>query len=137
MNDLLQANMRPEDVNRISTLGLAHVGDAMFELLVRVTLCENGRQAIQELHRETVSLVNAPAQARFAELLLPKLSDEEAAIFRRGRNAKVHGVPQNASVAEYHSATGLEALFGWLFLQGRSARIAELFALIREERDAS
>lgn len=132
MNDW-QKQMNPEDVNRISMLGLAHIGDAVFELLVRSRLCREGHVAIQDLHRETVRQVNAPAQARAMERLLPLLNEEEAAIYRRGRNAKVHGVPQNASVAEYHSATGLEALFGWLYLLGRRDRIAELFAAALED----
>lgn len=133
MNDCFHPQMNPEDVNRISMLGLAHVGDGVYELLVRSMLCTGGHQAIQELHRETVRLVNASAQARAAEKLLPLLTEEESAVYRRGRNAKVHGVPPKASVAEYHSATGLEALFGWLYLQGRQDRLSELFSLITEE----
>ncbi len=128
MKDYLHPHMSAEEVNRISTLGLAHVGDGVYELLVRAMLCEEGRQAIQDLHRATVSFVNAPAQARAAERMLPLLSEEEGAVYRRGRNAKVHGVPQNASVAEYHTATAVETLFGWLYLQGRTERVNELFA---------
>ena len=133
MKDCFNPHMSPEDVNRISMLGLAHVGDGVYELLVRSMLCTDGHQAIQDLHRTTVRYVNAPAQAKAMEKLLPLLSEEENAIYRRGRNAKVHGVPQNASVAEYHSATGLEALFGRLYLLGRRDRISELFAAIMEE----
>ncbi len=133
MKDYLHPHMSAEEVNRISMLGLAHVGDGVYELLVRTMLCAEGRQAIQDLHRATVSYVNAPAQARTAERLLPQLSEEESAVYRRGRNAKVHGVPQNASAAEYHSATGLEALFGWLYLLGRTERVNELFALAMED----
>lgn len=133
MSDFFHLQMNPEDVNRISMLGLAHVGDGVYELLVRSMLCTDGHQAIQDLHRTTVRYVNAPAQARALEKILPFLTEEESAIYRRGRNAKVHGVPQNASVAEYHSATGLEALFGWLYLLGRIKRISELFAIIMEE----
>lgn len=133
MNDYLHPHMSPEDVNRISMLGLAHVGDGVYELLVRAMLCADGHQAIQDLHRTTVRYVNAPAQARAMEKLLPLLTEEESALYRRGRNAKVHGVPQNASVAEYHSATGLEALFGYLYLLGRQERINELFAHIMED----
>ena len=132
MNDLLFPHMNPEDVNRISMLGLAHVGDGVYELLVRSRLCTEGHLAIQDLHRTTVRYVNATAQAGAAERILPQLSDEEAAVYRRGRNAKVHGVPQNASVAAYHSATGLEALFGWLYLTGRHERLSQLFALAME-----
>lgn len=133
MNDFFHPQMNIEDVNRISMLGLAHVGDGVYELLVRSMLCTDGHQAIQDLHRTTVRYVNAPAQAKAMEKLLPRLTEEESAIYRRGRNAKVHGVPQNASVAEYHSATGLEALFGFLYLLGRSERINELFAAIMED----
>lgn len=119
--------MNREEVNRISVLGLAHVGDGVYELLVRTRLCREGHLAIQDLHRSTVQLVRAPAQARAAERLLPLLDEEELALYRRGRNAKVHGIPQNASTAEYHSATALEVLFGWLYLLGRTDRVAELF----------
>ena len=133
MNEIMNPQMTPEDVNRISMLGLAHVGDGVYELLVRSMLCLDGHLAIQDLHRTTVRYVNAPAQAKAVEKLLPHLSQEEHEIYRRGRNAKVHGVPQNASVAEYHSATGLEALFGWLYLLGRRDRISELFSIIMEE----
>ena len=132
MKDYFHPHMDPEDVNRISMLGLAHVGDGVYELMVRGMLCAEGHQAIQDLHRETVRFVNAQAQAAAAESLIPFLSEEELAVYRRGRNAKVHGVPQNASVAEYHSATGLEALFGWLYLLGRQERVSELFARIME-----
>ena len=111
-------------------LGLAHIGDAVYELLIRTMLCTQGHKAVTELHKLAVSYVKAPAQARAVERLIPMLSAEELAIYKRGRNAHVHGVPQNAQVGEYHAATGLEALFGWLYLQGRLERINELFAVI-------
>ena len=132
MNDCFHPHMSLEEVNRISMLGLAHVGDGVYELLVRTALCTGGHQASHDLHRETVRFVKASAQAEAAARLLPLLSEEETAVYRRGRNAKVHGVPAGASVAEYHSATGLEALFGWLYLLGRGERIAELFAKAME-----
>ena len=116
-----------EDVNRVSSVGLAHVGDAVYELLVRSRLCAQGHLAAQDLHRSTVAYVKAPAQAEAAERLLPLLTEEERAVFRRARNAKLHASPQGASVGEYHAATGLEALFGWLWLLGRTERAAELF----------
>ena len=123
----MRADMEISDINKISMLGLAHVGDAVYELLVRTMLCEEGHTSVNELHRLTVSLVNAPAQARAMEKLLPLLSGEEHDIYRRGRNTKVNSVPHNADIADYHAATGLEALFGWLYLAGRQERIAELF----------
>ena len=122
--------MSEKDVNRISMLGLAHIGDGVYELLTRTMLCAQGHQQVTELHRLTVSYVKAPAQARAAERILPLLSEEELALFKRGRNAHVHGVPQNAQVGEYHAATALEALCGWLYLLGRQERINELFGAI-------
>ena len=124
--------MSEQDLNRISMLGLAHIGDAVYELMIRTMLCEQGHAAVGELHRLTVSHVKAPAQAKVMERLLPLLTEEELALYRRGRNAHVHGVPQGASVGEYHAATGLEALFGWLYLQGRQERLNALFQAAME-----
>lgn len=121
------------DVNKLSMLALAHVGDAVYELLTRTMLCTRAVSSVAQLHRQTVSYVNAPAQARAAEKLLPLLDAEEASVYRRGRNAKVNSVPHNADIGQYHAATGLEALFGWLYLQGRAERVEELFAAIMEE----
>lgn len=125
--------MEIQDINRISMLGLAHIGDSVYELLVRTMLCTQGHQSVTELHKLTVSYVNAPAQARAVEKIMADLSAEELAIYKRGRNCKVHSVPHNASIGEYHAATGIEALFGWLYLKGETERIGELFALIMEE----
>ena len=132
MNDL-SPHMSEQEVNRISMLGLAHVGDGVYELLVRTRLCLEGHLAAGELHRLTVAQVKAPAQAKVMERLLPLLSEEELALYKRGRNAHVHGVPQGAKVGEYHAATGLEALFGWLYLLGRSERVHELFTAAMED----
>lgn len=126
----LEPNMNLQEVNRLSMLGLAHVGDGVFELMTRSMLCQQGHTAVGQLHRMTVERVKAQAQARAAEKLLPLLTEEELALYKRGRNTHVHGVPHNADVGDYHAATGLEALFGWLFLQGKLARIEELFAAI-------
>ena len=131
--DYFAPQMSAQDLNKISMLGLAHIGDGVYELLVRSMLCAEGHLAIQDLHRETVRFVNATAQARAMEKILPLLTEEENAVYRRGRNAKVHGIPPKSSVAEYHSATGLEALFGWLYLLGRRERLSELFTRIVED----
>ncbi len=128
-------HMSEKDVNRISMLGLAHIGDGVYELLTRAMLCTQGHQQVTQLHRLTVSFVRAPAQARAAERILPLLTEEELALYKRGRNAHVHGVPQNAQVGEYHAATALEALFGWLYLLGRQERINELFGAIMEQEE--
>ncbi len=127
--------MNVKDVNKISILGLAHVGDGVYELLVRSMLCESGHTALMDLHRSTVKQVKAAAQAEAAAKLTGVLNDEERAIFKRGRNAHVHSVPKNADIGQYHAATGLEALFGWLYLQGRLERINRLFAVIMENKD--
>lgn len=125
--------MTLQEVNRISMLGLAHIGDGVYELLTRTYLCTQGVTAVQEMHKKAVSMVKAPAQAAAAEKLLPMLSAEELAVYKRGRNAHVNSVPQHAELSQYHAATGLEALFGWLYLQGETDRINRLYAAIREE----
>ena len=122
--------MPVQDVNKISILGLAHVGDAVYELLYRSKLCSDGHTAVAEMHRMTVAFVRAEAQAEAAAKLLPVLTQEEASVYKRGRNAKVNSVPHNADIGQYHAATGLEALFGWLYLLGRTERINELFNII-------
>ena len=122
-----------QEVNQIGMLSLAHVGDAVYELLVRSRLCMEKHTAVTQLHRLTVSQVNAAAQAQAAEKILPLLTDDERSVYKRGRNAKVNSVPHHAEIAQYHAATGLEALFGWLYLLGRRERIEELFARISEE----
>ena len=126
MTDYFHLNAAPDTVRAISSLGLAHLGDGVFELMVRSWLC---------LHRATVRYVAAPAQARAVERILPLLTGEEGDVFRRGRNTSPHSVPQNASRADYQAATGLEALFGWLWLQGRTERLNQLFAVIMEEEE--
>jgi len=114
-------------------LGLAHVGDGVYELLTRTMLCQQGHTDVQKLHRLTVERVKAQAQARAAEKLLPLLTEEELAIYKRGRNAHVRSVPPHAELADYHAATGLEALFGWLYLQGCLERIDTLYMAITED----
>ena len=121
------------DVGKISILGLAFIGDGVYEILVRTWLLTQAHTAALDLHRKTVGMVNAGAQAEAYKRIADTLSEDEQAVYRRGRNAKVNQVPHNASPAEYHSATGLEALFGYLYLNGKQARINELFALITSD----
>lgn len=131
--DFLNPQMDIRDVNAISMLGLAHVGDGVYELLVRAMLCKQGHQQVNDLHRLTVGYVKAPAQAGAVQKILNALSQEEFEVYKRGRNAHVNSIPQHANVGEYHAATGLEALFGWLYLLGRRERVSELFAMIVED----
>lgn len=116
-----------------SSLALAHLGDSVFELMVRSWLCTRGPSNVKKLHKATVGYVAAPAQAAMAPKILPLLTQEEADVFRRGRNTAPHSVPRAASREEYQTATALEALFGWLYLQGRTERLNELFSVMMEE----
>ncbi len=121
------------EVNQLNMLALAHVGDAVYELLVRSMLCREKNAAVVKLHRLTVEKVRAEAQAEAVKKILPLLSEDELAVYKRGRNTKVNSAPHHAEIAQYHAATGLEALFGWLYLQGRTERVEALFNAIMEE----
>lgn len=134
--DHLHPAMSAAQVNAMSSLALAHVGDAVFELLVRLHLAEEGRETSGGLHEAAVAMVNARAQARDMRRILPLLDEEELAVFHRGRNARVNSVPRHARVGEYHEATGLEALMGYLYLLGRTERVNALFHRILEDEYA-
>ena len=136
MENYFQPKFDIRQVNAISNLGLAHIGDGVYELMCRTYLCIGGDQTVLKLHKDTVSLVKAPTQATFADKIKPHLTEEELSFFRRGKNAHTHAAPKSASRAEYAKATGLEALFGALYLLGRTERINELFLLTMEEPHA-
>lgn len=133
MDNYFNMNMDKRQIDAITNLGLAHIGDGVYELLCRSFLCAKGGKTVDRLHRETVALVKAPTQAKFAEKLLPHLTEEELGYYRRGKNSHVHAVPNGATPAEYAKATGLEALFGALYLAGRTERLNELFHLLMDE----
>ncbi len=133
MADYFTIQLSSDEIKGISSIGLAHLGDAVYELLVRTWLCAHGKATGKCLHRATIELVCAPKQAEFSEKILPLLTEEEQAVFKRGRNANVHSIPQHASRAQYQQATALEALLGWLYLNGRRERINELFNIMMEE----
>lgn len=137
MKNYFCPQMELRDINNISMLGLAHIGDGVYELLTRTMLCSDGNKKVTEMHKKSVAIVNAPAQAAAMERLLPHLTADELAIYKRGRNAKVNSVPQKADIGQYHAATGLEALFGWLYLQGRTERINDLYSVCVEETDGT
>jgi len=137
MTDYFSYTLDADGIRAISSIGLAHLGDAVYELLVRTYLCAHGKATGKGLHRATVELVRAPKQAELADLLTDKLTEEEYDVFRRGRNANVHTIPRSADRAQYQKATALEALFGWLYLQGRHERINELFNFMMEANDAA
>ena len=129
--------MRPDktnDINNISVQGLAHIGDAVFELMVRTWLCTNGTSTAKNLHNKAVAMVSAKAQASAVEKILTMLDEEELLIYKRGRNTHINSVPKGSTHEEYHAATGAEALFGYLYLSERFERLNELFCAIVEDR---
>ena len=133
MENYLNMHFEKAQVDAISNLGLAHMGDCVFEIFCRSYLCAQGGKTVDKLHRETIHMVKATSQAKYMEKLLPLLTEEELAYYRRGKNSHVHAVPKSATPAEYAKATGLEALFGALWLMGRTERLNELFNAIMNE----
>ena len=125
--------MPKKEIDAISNIGLAHMGDCVYEILVRAHLCAQGRKTVQQLHQQTIQMVKATFQAKFVDKMLPILTEEERAYYRRGKNAHPHGVPKSATPAEYAKATGLEALFGYLFLSGQKERANEIFQIVMKE----
>lgn len=128
-----EPHLTPDELRAISAIGLAHMGDAVYETLVRTWLCVHGKATGKELHRATIALVCAQKQAELAQRVLPQLTGEELAVYKRGRNANVHAMPRSATPAQYHAATGLECLMGWLYLRGDKERAEQLFHAMMEE----
>jgi len=131
--DYFHLNQSKDQICSVSTLGLAHVGDCVYELMVRSRLCIQGKATNKGLHKATVSFVAAPAQAKAAEKIIPILTQEESDVFRRGRNCSPHAVPKAASREQYQTATAIEALFGYLWLKGEVERLNDLFERMMEE----
>ena len=132
MENFFEMKMSKAEVDTISNLGLAHMGDCVYEILCRAYLCARGGRTVERLHRETIQMVKATSQAKFVDKMLPLLTEEELAYYRRGKNSHVHGVPKSATPAEYAKATGLETLFGYLFLTGQKERANEIFNTVME-----
>ena len=127
--EAMRPNVEPKQMNPLT---LAFVGDVVFELLVRERLVANGDRPVGQLHNMAVAQVKASAQAVAYYLLEPVLDEEEMSILKRGRNSHSVHPPKNANPQDYRKATGVEALFGFLYLKGRTARVEELFELICE-----
>lgn len=123
----IDAKVNPRE---LSPLNLAFIGDCVYEMLVRESLVCAANRPVNDLHRESVKFVSASAQTQAFGKIEAALSEEELAVFKRGRNAKVGHSPKSATDAEYHTATGLEALFGWLYLTEQADRLKELFEII-------
>lgn len=127
MNSLLK---KPVDVSATSPLTLAFIGDTVFDLLTRSDLVCEANRPVNALHTAASKRVCAAAQAEAIRKIMPMLTEDELAVFKRGRNAHTGGIPKNASSADYHYATGLESLFGWLYLKGETERIDILYSEI-------
>ena len=118
--------LKEVDIRAYSPLTLAYIGDCIFDLVIRTVVVERGNEPANKLHKKTVAYVKAQTQASMIEALLPYLTEEEEAVYKRGRNAKSYTSAKNASIGDYRKATGMEALVGYLYLTGQEARIMEL-----------
>lgn len=116
----------PVDIRTYSPLTLAYIGDAIYDLVIRTIVVGRGNRSANNLHKKAVTYVNARVQAKLADALESELTEEENAVYHRGRNAKSYTAAKNASVVEYRKATGLEALCGYLYLQGQQERMLYL-----------
>ena len=132
--DLVLGGQGVVDPREYSSLALAHIGDAVFEVMVRLTVLTDGNAPVNKLHKKARDIVNAKAQAEMYYRIKDVLTEEEEGVFRRGRNAKSFTVPKNADLMDYRHATGLEALFGYLYLNGEKERTVELFKLGMAEK---
>lgn len=117
-----------EDVKpaEIAPLILAHIGDAVYEVVIRTITLSHGNRAIEKVHKEATKYVNAGAQSQMIDKIMDLLTPEEAEAYRRGRNAKSATKAKNASISDYRKATGFEALMGYLYLEGKTDRMLEL-----------
>lgn len=125
--NFIDKNVNPK---QLSPLNLAFIGDCIYEIIVREMLVKNANRPVNDLHRESVKYVSAKAQTDAYSKIKDLLTEEETAVFKRGRNAKVGHSPKSATEGEYHCATGVEALFGYLYLNDDIDRIKELFSVI-------
>ncbi len=114
------------DIRTYSPLALAYIGDGIYDLVVRSVIVAEGNTRAVELHKRTSQIVKAQTQAEMIDVLLPLLTEEEAGVYRRGRNAKSYTMAKNATMADYRKATGFEALMGYLYLQDEFERLVEL-----------
>lgn len=118
--------LRAVDGGSYSPLALAYIGDAVYEVLIRTRVMNQGNMQVSKMHKRSAELVKAPTQAAIIKLLLEDLSQEETAVYKRGRNARSATMPKHATMTEYRMATGFEALVGYLYLEGRHDRLLKL-----------
>ena len=120
---------KEQDVRNFSPLTLAYIGDCVYELTIRTAVVEKGNRQPQKLHKESAEFAKAGTQRKIYEALLDEVTEEEADILKRGKNARFHTKAKNATVSEYKCATALEALFGYLYLTGNMERVLELLKI--------
>ena len=118
--------LKAVDAGSYSPLALAYIGDAVYEVLIRIRVMNQGIMQVSKMHKRSAELVKAPTQAVIIKLLLEELSQEEMAVYKRGRNARSATMSKHATMTEYRMATGFEALVGYLYLEGRHDRLLEL-----------
>ena len=126
------SNVKP---NEYSPLGLAFIGDSIFDVVIKTIIVEQGNCQVNKLQKRTSEMVKAVSQAKIADALKDDLTEEEATILRRGRNAKPYTKAKNASYGEYCKATGVEALCGYLYLKGETQRLVQLIKLGLEKTE--
>lgn len=119
-------NMKEVDISSYSPLTLAYIGDSIYDLIIKTLVINEGNKQVKKLHSETSSMVRASAQSEMMRTLQPLLTEEEHAVYKRGRNAKSVSPAKNQSVTDYRRATGFEALMGWLYLKKEYVRMLEL-----------
>lgn len=126
--NIIKQNMGLDEINIIdySPLTLAYIGDGIYEIIVRTVIVDEANRQVNKIHKAASNLVKAETQAKMIHLIMDDLTEEEVKIYKRGRNAKAVTRAKNASMSDYRTATGFEALMGWLYLTGQSQRMMEL-----------
>jgi len=127
-------NIQDTDIKSYSGLALAYIGDAIYDLVIRTIIVEQGNAPVNKLHQKAIKLVQASAQAKHYHMIQDLLTEDELAVFKRGRNSKSIHASKNADLSDYRIATGLEALMGYLYLSGQTARMMELMQLIFKDK---
>lgn len=135
MEEFLFPTLPRQELLELSSLALAHIGDGIYELMARTHVIRHGGLLANQMHRKTIELVCARAQAQAAQLLQPEFTEEEKAVYLRGRNSKPKTMPKSAAPGDYAAATGLEAVFGMLYLTGQKERLCVLFEKIIQQEN--
>ena len=126
--EIIKQNMDLSDIDTVnySPLTFAFIGDAVYEVVIRTMIVDEANRSANDLHKESSNYAKASTQAKLSEILMDDFDEEELAVFKRGRNAKINTKAKNASISEYKKATGLEAVIGYLYLEGKTERMIEL-----------